>query len=108
MKAESEITKLESVKETPAEEQSVNIRTVMVYVKYFMEHLEDLLLHLTNPVNKAAYFSVLFDKVPTYRQIKNGTQKIAQLPEINELFRVLNDHKVNLVISPGIEPGLPG
>ena len=69
-----------------------------------MEHLDKLLVHLCNPVNKANYFSVLFDKAPTYQEIKDGTQKIAQLPEVNELFKALNCDKVILAGARGIEP----
>lgn len=49
--------------------QRVNMKSVLLYVKYFMEHMEDLLINLNNPVNRAAY-----------REIKDGTRKIAQTP----------------------------
>lgn len=55
-----------------------------------MEHLHELLIDHCNPTTKAAYFSVLFDKAPTYQEIKDGTLKTAQLPEVNELFRAIN------------------
>lgn len=98
MKVEKEITQLETTRDTQvAEEKPTNIRVIMAYIKYFSEHLEELLLHLSNPLNKAAYFSVLFDKVPTYQEIKGGTQKIAQLAEVNELFRLLNTPKALMV-----------
>ena len=61
-----------------------------------MEHLNELLINLCNPVNKASYFSVLFDRAPTYQEIKDGTLKIARLPEVNELFKALNCDKVIL------------
>ena len=38
-----------------------------------MEHLHELLLDLSNSGLKAQYFSVLFDKAPTYEEIKSGT-----------------------------------
>ncbi len=73
-----------------------------------MEHLDELFIHHCNPVNKAAYFSVLFDKVPTYQKIKDGTLKTTQLPEINERFRALNGDVANMVTPRGVEPLLPG
>lgn len=51
-----------------------------------MEHLDDLLINLCDPANRAAYFGVLFNKVSTYQEIKDGTLKIAQTPVVNELF----------------------
>lgn len=48
-----------------------------------MEHLEDLLINLSDPVNRANYFGALFNKVPTYQEIIDGTLKIAQSPGVN-------------------------
>ena len=104
-KLEDEITKLEQTKQDKQNsEKPVNARTIVAYVKYFMEHLDELLIDLCNPVDKAAYFSVLFDKAPSYQIIKDGTQKIARLPEVNELFKALNCEKALLAGVHGIEP----
>ncbi len=35
----------------------------------------DLLLHTSNPLTRAEYFGVIFDKVPTYQEIKDGNTK---------------------------------
>lgn len=51
------------------------MKTVMEYMKYFLEHLEYLVLQQMNPIAKAGYFGVLFDKAPTYEEIKLGTPK---------------------------------
>ena len=109
VKTDEEITKLESLKNgTSNPEETVDVHKIVAYVKYFMEHLHELLIDLCNPTLKAQYFSVLFDKAPTYEEIKAGTQKESALPEVNELFSALNVQSSLLVISPGIEPGLPG
>ena len=71
-------------------EEPVDARVITSYVKYYMEHLHELLINHCNSTQKAAYFSVLFDKPPTYQEIKDGTLKTAQLPEVNELFRAVN------------------
>ena len=109
VKTDEEIAKLE-VSKTSADQasESVDIHKIVAYVKYFMEHLHELLLDLCNPTLKAQYFSVFFDKAPTYEEIKSGTQKESVLPEVNELFRALNVQSSLMVIPPGIEPGLPG
>lgn len=109
VKTEDEIAKLEAAKEDKqTDEKAVDIRVITAYVKYFMEHLDELLIHLSNPVNKAAYFSVLFDKAPTYQEIKDGTQKIAQSPEVNELLSVLYIGNSDMVTPRRIELRLPG
>ena len=105
VKNEEEITKLEQARaDKLISKEVVNARTVVAYVKYYMEHLNELLIDLCNSVNKASYFSVLFDKAPTYQEIKDGTQKIARLPEVNELFKALNCEKALLAGARGIEP----
>ena len=109
VKTDEEIAKLEISKTTADQaSESVDIHKIVAYVKYFMEHLHELLLDLCNPTLKAQYFSVLFDKAPTYEEIKYGTQKESVLPEVNELFRALNVQSSLLVTLPGIEPGLQG
>ena len=94
--------------ETDQANESVDIHKIVAYVKYFMEHLHELLLDLCNPTLKAQHFSVLFDKAPTYEEIKSGTQKESVLPEVNELFRALNVQSSLMVTARGIEPRLPG
>lgn len=109
VKTDEEIAKLEVSKDTAVEaSDSVDIHKIVAYVKYFMEHLHELLIDLCNPSLKAQYFSILFDKAPTYEEIKSGTQKESVLPEVNELFKALNMQSSLMVTSPGIEPGLLG
>ena len=109
VQTDKEIAKLEASKDDATQaDQSVDIHKIVAYVKYFMEHLHELLIDLCNPNLKAQYFSVLFDKAPTYEEIKAGTQKESVLPGVNELFSTLNMDYSHLVISPGIEPGLSG
>lgn len=66
---------------------------VLQYTKYILEHLPELLLDLCNPLRKAAFFAAIFNKVPTYDEIKFGTHKNSSLPEVNELFRIRMDNK---------------
>lgn len=108
VKIEAQIAVLEKDDMTESTKKQVNINVIVQYVKYFMEHLEDLLINLSDPVNRANYFGVLFNKVPTYQEIIDGTLKIAQTPGVNELFLLKNYQTEQLVILPGIEPGLPG
>ena len=109
VKTDEEISKLEvSKNETDKSTEAIDIHKIVAYVKYFMEHLQELLVDLCNPTLKAQYFSVLFDKAPTYKEIKAGTQKESVLPEVNELFSALNVQSSLMVTSRGIEPRLQG
>ena len=109
VKTDEEIAKLQaSINGAGKDTETIDIHKIVAYVKYFMEHLHELLLDLCNPTLKAQYFSVLFDKAPTYDEIKAGTQKKSALPEVNELFSLLNMGSSHMVISRRIELRLPG
>ncbi|MFZ1249089.1 MAG: hypothetical protein WAQ24_02100 [Candidatus Saccharimonadales bacterium] len=41
-----------------------------------------------NPILKARYFGVLFDRVPSYAEIDCGTLQNEKIPEVNELFKL--------------------
>ena len=43
--------------------------------EHILEHLSELLLDLCNPLRKAAFFAAVFNKIPTYNEIKFGTHK---------------------------------
>ena len=78
-------------------EETIDMPTILTYIRYFMEHLHELLINTCNPLTKADYFGVLFDKVASYEEIKTGTQNNGQITGINELFRLAKSEKVNLV-----------
>lgn len=59
---------------------------VMVYIKYFLEHMDDLLIHGQDPIARANCFGVLFDTVPTYEELLSGTQKFSEFINLNEAF----------------------
>ncbi len=108
MRIEQELVQLKQQKEEESKKKPTDIRVIMAYVKYFLEHLDFLLLKQIDPIKKANLFSLFFDNPPTYEEIKFGTQKIAQTPGVNELFRLLKMPEGNVVTSMGIEPLLPG
>ncbi len=69
-------------------ENTVNISLVLEYARYLLKHLSDILLELSNPLRKAAFFAVLFNTTPSYAEINFETPKNSPLPEINGLFRI--------------------
>ncbi len=104
VKIDAQISVLRTEKGNKAQDEPLNIRTIMGNVKYFMEHLEELLLQQSNPVAKAEYFGLLFNKAPTYDEIKYGTQNPCQLTGVNELFKLKSFKSSELVTPRGVEP----
>ncbi len=97
VKLEQEIKNLDTQKEEEIAKETVDLPTMLTYVKYFMEHLKDLLIDHCNPVKRAQYFGVIFDEVATFQEIKDGTPEIEKIPGVNELFKLINPETVSLV-----------
>lgn len=101
IKIEENISKLISEKENTKKVESTDMNIVMAYIKYFLEHIDLLLLDQPNPVNKAGHFGVLFDEAPTYKEIFLGTHELAYFIKLNEVFV---QSKGKLAAEPGFEP----
>ncbi len=99
VKAEQQISKLMEEKEKAV--GPYDMKLVMAYIKYFLEHMEELLLSGSDPLLQASYFGVLFDKAPTYQEIFSGTPQLAECIKLNKAYR---RHKGNLAAEQGFEP----
>jgi hypothetical protein len=82
-------------KEKNTQSKPTNMNIVMAYIKYFLEHFEDLILSGTNSIMKAQYFGVLFDIAPNYQEILSGTPKIAEIIELNKDYAMSQNQLVN-------------
>lgn len=108
MKLEEQINQLEAEHVLKASKKPTDFKTVLKYLRYFLEHLDYLLLQQIDPFARANFFGILFDKSPTYAEIVSGTRNLAELTGLNELFKLkCMDHSF-MVTLPGVEPGLPG
>jgi hypothetical protein len=87
MQLEGEINELDIEKQKTEVQKPNDMEKMKGYVKYYLEHLEELLLHHSNPVLQAKYFGVIFDKAPTYKDIVSGTPDISKITGVNEVFR---------------------
>lgn len=74
-------------------ENVVDISLVLEYARYLLKHLSEILLELSNPLRRAAFFAVLFSSTPSYAEINFETPKNSPLPEINGLFRIGLEYK---------------
>ncbi len=107
MTLETQVAELEYEKNRHTQERPVNFEVVMKYAKYFLEHLDYLLLNQGDPLKRADFFSVIFDQTPTYAEIASGTSDMGKLTGINELFKLKNLNKSFLVRERGVEPPHP-
>ena len=77
VKVEKEIHELEGAKIEKKNEDPIDIELVLANVDYFLEHLEYLLLGTPNRIKRAAYFELIFDKLPTFKDLTFGTATLA-------------------------------
>ena len=104
----AKITKLEKEKQAMQVKKSIDIDRILARVRYFLEHLDLLLLKQQDPLKKAKLFGLLFNELPTYNDLDYGTPKTPLFTGVNSVFRLAPLEKSLMVIPPGIEPGLPG
>lgn len=81
------------------EDQQLDLELLLNHCKYYVEHLEDLLLGGSDPIQNAAFFGLVFDVAPTYEDLKSGTPQLAPLFKLNGVFRQ--------GINPNCEPSYP-
>ncbi len=94
---EQKITQLKVERKKKEQQEPVNMSQIMSRVKYFLENLDKLLVQQIDPVKKAQFFSVFFSRVPTYEEIKTGTENKALITGIAELFK-LGDHNYHTLV----------
>ena len=82
-------------KRDSTENLEIDLDTILNHCKYFVEHLETLLLGGTNPIQNAAFFGLVFDTPPTYEELKSGTPQLAPLFMLNEELSNLNSDVVS-------------
>lgn len=104
-KLEEKIEELEElIKEAESERNEIEITEKDVkaftrYVKEIMERPHEILIDNDNLSIKRTLFGLIFDEIPTYQEILNGT------PKLSYIFRLSKDFETNksqLVTLPGI------
>lgn len=101
VKIDTEIGDLLAQKEKEIAEKPVDASEVMSYVTYFLEHMDDLLIHGEDPEAQALHFGILFDQAPTYEELNSGTQKLTDAIKLNDVFVM---SKGDLAPRLGLEP----
>ena len=85
-KLEAEIGDLMIEKQKTEPQELTDIDKLSVYVRYYLEHLEELLLYYSNPILQAKFFGVIFNVAPTYQTIVSGTPVITKITGANKIF----------------------
>lgn len=86
-KLEAEIAELTLERQTKEQQKPTDMEKVKAYVRYFLEHLEELLLGHGNAELQAKYFGVIFNEAPTYEDIVSGTPDCSKITGVNEVFK---------------------
>jgi hypothetical protein len=108
---ESDIEQMETkilqttVERNDKEEDELDIKKAIAYCKYYMEHLEELILSGSDTLKNAAMFGLVFEAPPTFDELKDGTPKLAPIFELNEAYKTSKNQSVTPL---GIEPRLLG
>ena len=83
------------------DENTINLEEVMGTIKYFLEHLEDLLLDQSKPEKSATLFSLIFQMAPTYAELVSGTPKLAPFVALKDDYAMSENQMVSQL---GLEP----
>ena len=108
MRIKKQIKDLEVTKAKKAKQKLVDWSKIKARVLYLTEHLDELLVKQIDPIKKAQFFAALFNKLPSYQDLKNGTQNISSFTGVNTIFSLAKLPSIHMVTSRGIEPRLPG
>jgi hypothetical protein len=100
MRIDQEIKQLEEERDIKSIEKPIDFAVIKQYLKYFLQHMEDLLVKQIDPVQKANFFGLLFNTAPTYGEILSANENSGDLPKLNELFRLKNDDSGIMVHLP--------
>jgi site-specific DNA recombinase len=71
---------------TESEKITVDEHLIKKYAKYFAKYPEYLLLEQQDPVQKANYFGLLFEQLPTYQQLERLSASHQNTTKLSEVF----------------------
>lgn len=81
-----------------------DIKSFVRYVKTVMEHPSEILIDTEDMRAQRTLFGLVFEEMPTYQEILNGTPKLSLVFKLSEEWDSL---KSQLVTPRGIEPRFP-
>ena len=73
------------LKRNQTEDEEVDVQVLTNTAKYWMEHYEELVLSVPNPLIKASLFGQIFEEPPTVEELENRTPKLSPLFALSAL-----------------------
>ncbi|NQV12424.1 recombinase family protein, partial [Candidatus Uhrbacteria bacterium] len=95
-KLDADITQAQEKREK-IEVSEYDISAFINHVKFFVEHLDKLLLDNSNMARQQALFTLVFDEMPSYQEVNSGT------PKLSLMFETKRTHRIDesLMVTPG-------
>jgi site-specific DNA recombinase len=103
MKIEKQIETLSGKRAELASKKPVKIGKVLARVKYFAENLDKLLLKQIDPIKRGQFFGAIFDKAPTYEEIKSRKQNSLLFKGVNPVLALAATSNFSFGELPEIE-----
>lgn len=104
MRIEKQISLLTRQKAEVQTRKPIDFDKIMARIRYLLENLDELLIKQIDPIKKAQFFGAIFDKLPSYEDLKPGNLKSAIFTGINPIFSLARMEKSSVVRRAGIEP----
>ena len=101
---EREVSEIEDQKQALETKKPVDLKQMRAKLAHLLEHFGQAMKNQSNPAHKARLFGLLFDKLPTYADLKVGTKKGGVFPGVNPIFRPDAVKAFNLAPGTGFEP----
>ncbi|HUD07469.1 MAG TPA: hypothetical protein VMQ52_00065 [Candidatus Saccharimonadales bacterium] len=103
MKIEKQITVLGGKKAELESKKPIDISKILNRVKYFVENLDKLLIQQIDPIKRAQFFGAIFDKLPTYEEIKSRKPKTPLFTGVSPVLALATTSNFSFGEPPYIE-----
>ena len=104
---EKETVALKSQKKDLESQKPENAEALCRKLKHVVKHLGEVLHQQMDPIKKARFFNLLFDRPPTYDNLDGRTPESSIFTDVNPLFLAKNYQKLHLVTPRRIELRFP-
>lgn len=97
MRIEKQINALEAQKASSVTNEKADMGTVLARVRKLLEHPVEIYHKQIDPIKKAQFFALLFEKKPTYYDLEPGTQKTPLFSGVHSIFQLASMDKSLMV-----------
>ena len=102
------IDELNARKKALSKEKTIDFNQIRQRLKFLAEHFNQLLIHQSNPLEKARLFGLLFHKLPTYQDLLGGTAQNGKSHQLNPVFEAIGSNLSFMAHREGFEPPTHG